>query len=333
MKWVIRELTMSLVILAFPACVWGQAVSHADGKEIALAPVSDITKARRNVRTQAEGLLDELRVLSPFFKHETNARTNSDNEGTAAISGIAAKDSVDHRSCQTPILDQGERGTCTAFAATAALEAFESCRNHKVVQLSEEDAYHIYMKATNCTCGRDCGATTYKTAEYLTNNRICTAAQMPYTPKIGALPADDNKHVTSACSTGNRYGFMVTGTQIVLGTDYGGPQDQNANNPEYLESLLYTSYDLVYGLWVAGTSWSDGGAESGIVDVQLQNGKPAPSVGGHAMLLVGYDRPHSYFIFKNSWGTQHGHSGYFYLSYDYIRTYGKYGYAVTKVAD
>jgi len=126
---------------------------------------------------------------------------------------------------------------------------------------------------------------------------------------------------------------MVTGTQIVLGTDYGGPQDQNANNPEYLESLLYTSYDLVYGLWVAGTSWSDGGAESGIVDVQLQNGKPAPSVGGHAMLLVGYDRPHSYFIFKNSWGTQHGHSGYFYLSYDYIRTYGKYGYAVTKVAD
>ena len=70
---------------------------------------------------------------------------------------------------------------------------------------------------------------------------------------------------------------------------------------------------------------------------QNYGGSPAPSVGGHAMLLVGFNRPaliaNRYFIFKNSWNASHGHSGYFYLSYDYIRTYGKYGYAVKAVAD
>ena len=66
------------------------------------------------------------------------------------------------------------------------------------------------------------------------------------------------------------------------------------------------------------------------------SGSPLPSVGGHAMLIVGYDKskttyPEEYFIVKNSWGTSCGQSGYIYLSYDYIRTYAKYGYYITGV--
>jgi len=34
---------------------------------------------------------------------------------------------------------------------------------------------------------------------------------------------------------------------------------------------------------------------------------------------------------SNSWGTKVGDAGYFYLSYDYLRTYAKYGFIITQV--
>ena len=48
------------------------------------------------------------------------------------------------------------------------------------------------------------------------------------------------------------------------------------------------------------------------------------------MLIVGYDRAGliPYFICKNSWGAAKGDGGYYYLSYDYLIEYAKYGYIV-----
>jgi C1A family cysteine protease len=86
---------------------------------------------------------------------------------------------------------------------------------------------------------------------------------------------------------------------------------------------------------VAGSDWSNGnvgGTGDGIIDVQQVGGNPAPSVGGHAMLIVGYNRLKNYFIVKNSWGSDWGHDGYAWISYEYIQTYGKYGYAVYNAA-
>jgi len=46
------------------------------------------------------------------------------------------------------------------------------------------------------------------------------------------------------------------------------------------------------------------------------------SVGGHAMVIVGYDRRNGgTFELKNSWGTGAGNGGYVKISYDYLRTY------------
>jgi len=62
----------------------------------------------------------------------------------------------------------------------------------------------------------------------------------------------------------------------------------------------------------------------------LVNGVPAEPKGGHAMLIVGYNKtvPKPYFIVKNSWGAGNGHEGYLYISYDYMKTYAKYGYYI-----
>jgi len=42
------------------------------------------------------------------------------------------------------------------------------------------------------------------------------------------------------------------------------------------------------------------------------------SLGGHAVIVMGYDDDTECFIVKNSWGTKWGDKGYFYMPYDYL---------------
>lgn len=58
-------------------------------------------------------------------------------------------------------------------------------------------------------------------------------------------------------------------------------------------------------------------------------------VGGHAILIVGYDDPGQYFIVKNSWGTGWGESGYFRIAYSQIASpiyFGRSTYAYSPKA-
>jgi C1A family cysteine protease len=41
-------------------------------------------------------------------------------------------------------------------------------------------------------------------------------------------------------------------------------------------------------------------------------------VGGHAVLVVGYDDAQKRFIVRNSWGSEWGMGGHYTLPYDYI---------------
>jgi len=288
-----------------------------DGKQVALIPVDE------------KAVLPEGLPAQNLYYLPNAYRNYNPNAGlsTKATSFIWAMQHVDHRSCQTPIRDQGSRGTCTAFASVAGIEAWESCHTTKSLNLSEQDAYEWTLKEVNGTCASDPGTATYNTAKYLTDHHICLESDWAY--QSTTTGCSDTR--PAQCSNDENWGF--TTTQLIMGTAFGGTSGQSANDPSFLENFLYNGYDIVYGLYVAGTEWNDGTAESGVVDVQQQNGKPAPAYAGHAMLMVGYNSVDKYFIFKNSWGTGHGHSGYFYVSYDYITTYGKYGYAVQGIAD
>ena len=133
-----------------------------------------------------------------------------------------------------------------------------------------------------------------------------------------------------ACALTPGYRFALTAH--FFSPKYGGTGSLRADNPNLLEAMLANGWDIVYGVDVAGSDWGDGTLDTGVVDVQLDAaGNPVGGYGGHAMLLVGYNRVGQCFIFENSWGPDAGHSGYVHLSYDYIQVYGKYGYAVMAV--
>ncbi|WP_295667594.1 C1 family peptidase [uncultured Mucilaginibacter sp.] len=88
-----------------------------------------------------------------------------------------------------------------------------------------------------------------------------------------------------------------------------------SNDLAQLKTCLYNGSPFVMGI-ILHSSFDNGMvAQTGYASV------PAPGelvVGGHAVLAVGYNDKEQYFIVRNSWGTDWGDGGYFYLPYDYV---------------
>jgi len=288
------------------------------GRQIHLEPLHEPTipaSARRALPAQ---LVQKLKKYEPWCKKFKFGPLLKIDIGKFILN------KVDHRSWQTGVRDQKTRGTCVAHASVAVLESLYK-RGGKVADLSENHAYNVFMAGEGSNCMADPGLKTWKAAGYLTANRICRESDSPYIQTT----ANTCQTIPAACNTNKKHGYVTTAT--IFAPAFGGTGTNVATNTNYLESLLVSGNDVVMGVYVAGTDWSDGSAESGVVDVQKDaNGNPAAAYGGHAMAMVGYDQTKNYFIFKNSWGTGKGHAGYFYLTYEYLQAYAKYGYIVTK---
>jgi len=234
---------------------------------------------------------------------------------------------VDHRPNQTPIKSQSPRGTCVCFASMAGLEVAYGGGS---LDLSEQYANWVYMTAEGRSC-KEAGLQTHNSANYLAAHGVSTESVCPYQTSFAAWCNNGGSPPpTVRANADSNSPYQISSYQKIwrndeLVTDTGAW----INNPRYLEGILASGKDIVFGTKVAG--WTTA-SMAGVVDVQLNaSGDPLPSVGGHAILLVGYNRTGQYFIAKNSWGTGRGHAGYVYLSYDYIRTYAKYGYYITDV--
>jgi C1A family cysteine protease len=251
---------------------------------------------------------------APFWDYDANA---AEDEGSRP-------DSVDHRPNQTDIRDQMSRGTCVCFASLAGIEAILKSQQNIVVDLSEQYANWVFMRKDGGRNHCDDGLRTTMSARYLSESGVCEEAAYPYEDldvvktHCELIPPPDVK-------AGARFGI---GSFTLI--DRLGLLGPSIANPDYLEAILANDHDIVFGTHVA---WFQPDA-NGVLDVKLDNfGNPEQSRGGHAMLIVGYDRtgPVPFFILKNSWGDDAGHDGYFHLSYDYIREYAKYGYIIGSV--
>jgi hypothetical protein len=241
-----------------------------------------------------------------------------------AMAVILAK--MNHQSQMTPIRYQGDRGTCVAFACMAALEPFPYIPD----DLSEQYAYYKLKRGLdpNPSPCRD-GLVTWQAADYLKNNSVCQEANWGYNKNKWNYPnkscienLTQGPPVPAAATSNARYGI----SQYQLIFDHGTTGENSIKNVDDLKRIIFDGYNIVIAVHVAGTDWESG---SGIIRVQHDaNGNPLPSMGGHAMLVCGYNNTDQYFIVKNSWNSDWGHSGYAHISFDYIRQYAKYGFYV-----
>ena len=80
---------------------------------------------------------------------------------------------------------------------------------------------------------------------------------------------------------------------------------------------LTNGYPVVMGFLVYQSFMTANVAKTGIMP--YPNTKREKLLGGHAVLLVGYNKTKKVFIARNSWGTNWGDKGYFYMPFDIVK--------------
>jgi C1A family cysteine protease len=89
-----------------------------------------------------------------------------------------------------------------------------------------------------------------------------------------------------------------------------------ANHQGCLDSLA-SGYPVVIGFSVYSSFESASVARTGIMP--YPNVSKEQLLGGHAVLLVGYDKARQVYIVRNSWGSNWGDHGYFYMPFQVIQ--------------
>jgi C1A family cysteine protease len=211
----------------------------------------------------------------------------------AAPASLPAK--VDLRPKMPPIGDQGQLGSCTAWASLAAYR-YELDKQKLSDFDPSELAQYYWTRALEGTTASDAGGTIRDAVKVIAKTGVATEKQWPYTiSKFTQTPPSSAKQAASH--------HVALQYQSV-------PQNLTS-----FKSALAAGFPIVFGISVYASFESDAVAKTGVVPMPTAREQ---FLGGHALLMVGYDDATSRFTVRNSWGPTFGDHGYVYLPYAYV---------------
>lgn len=206
------------------------------------------------------------------------------------------KDVVDLRPIMPPVYNQGHSGSSTAQAIVAHLAALHTKRDEIYEQRSRLFLYYNARSARNATAS-DSGAMLRDALKSITTIGVCSEEFLQYDPTGHAvLPSwqcyEDAKNYRAIKYYGvKRLQEMIT--------------------------CLSNGYPFVIGF----TAYEE--LTSGAVDSYGRLPLPkrgSRALGGHAVLVVGYNLMERIFLVRNSWGELWGRAGHFWMPFDYLQT-------------
>ena len=199
----------------------------------------------------------------------------------------------------TPVRNQGSCGSCWAFAATAALESAQL----RALRTPGVDLNLAEQIMLSCSGAGDCenGGYVGGAADFILNTGLPPESFYPYTAKDGTCSTAAPHWMESAYKI-NDWNYVA----------YSSPTASTLKAALLTYGPLVTTFDVYEDFY---NHYS-----SGIYSYVSGN-----YVGGHAVLLVGYDDPGQYFIVKNSWSPSWGESGYFRIAYSELSSKVNFG--------
>jgi len=194
------------------------------------------------------------------------------------------------------VYDQGQIGSCTAHATVAAARMLGGAAVSRLFlyyNSRELDAVRTR------TAVEDNGAYVDDALKTFSTTGVCLETEYPYTAS-----AVNTKPPASAYATADRHKirdvaplFAYTPAAIVTA----------------IKTTLAQGYPVIMGAYVFNSIFNV--PKSGIVPDPKVRDQP---IGGHALLIVGFNDSTKRFTVLNSWGNRWGASGYGHFSYAYI---------------
>ncbi len=202
---------------------------------------------------------------------------------------------VDLRPQLPPVYSQGQIGSCTAQSVCAA---FHFCQmKEKLYNFAPSRLFTYYTtRDLEGTVNEDSGAMLRNTIKSINKVGACPESIWPYDVNKLTLKPTQTCYDTASRHTAVSY-YQVS---------------QNLNQ---MKGCLAEGFPFAFGMTVYDSFESDELASTGVVQLPTQNEQ---QVGGHAVLVVGYDDAQQRFMVRNSWGSDWGIAGYFTLPYAYI---------------
>ncbi|SEP25402.1 C1 family peptidase [Propionispora vibrioides] len=202
---------------------------------------------------------------------------------------------IDLRSNCSPVVDQGELGSCTANAIASGLrEYWELKSTQSLITLSRLFLYYKERELEG-QVNEDSGAEIRDGMKVLSQIGVCPETDWPYDIATFKNAPTDKQTTDAAIYKVNEYHRIILFSQI--------------------KAALAEELPVVIGIKVYDSFESDEVAQTGLVP--MPNPGKEQYLGGHAVLIVGYDDSSKVFIVRNSWGTSWGDKGYCYLPYQY----------------
>jgi len=206
------------------------------------------------------------------------------------------------------IYDQGQMGSCTANALAGAVQ-YDRLKNNQPPDFVPSRLFIYYNeRVIEGDPANDGGAQLRDGIKTLQQQGVCPETEWPYvdTPapyEGGPFPPG------SRAATHPPQNCYDDAIQHVI-VNY---QRLNQNLSQ-LQGCLAAGFPFAFGFTVFD-GWYDQDPHPAVIPVPSQTDA---SVGGHAVLCVGYDNSTSLFKIRNSWGPAEGDKGYFYMPYAYV---------------
>jgi C1A family cysteine protease len=220
-----------------------------------------------------------------------------------------------------PVQSQGQYGTCvawsTGYAFKTALNAIDKNWSSSDLakpsnQTSPKD---VWLAISSDRKGNNCGGTAFEAAiDALIAKGAASMDEVPYNMSSGACNA------SSSTAKGNSNNKLANYRKIAVNQKISGTGNKvEGMDVENFKSYLAQGRPIIFAAPVGDrfSNWSS----SAVFSSDYGN------MGGHAMVLVGYDDSKGAFRVRNSWGERWGDKGSIWVDYNhFVTNFCKYAF-------
>ncbi|WP_168196400.1 C1 family peptidase [Bdellovibrio sp. NC01] len=272
--------------------------------QVGHAELLNVQELNHKIQQQGGEWYARKNTLTDMNKQELKHRLGLRREGARDIQFITDSPKImanlpaqfdwrnkDGQNWVSPILDQGNCGSCVAFASIGVLET-----QYKISSLLPQFNVKFSPQHLFACGGGACnwGWMPESAARYIQRNGVPDEACMPY---ISGATGQDVA-CRASCSDSAQRSFKIS--------SYSSPTRGSQNLQALKQALLQGPVVTTLTVYADFMAYAGG----------VYKHTTGEYMGGHAISIIGYDDAKQAFIIRNSWGEEWGEKGFGYVAYD-----------------